>query len=204
MSICYVSVSATISLMVPYYVFDPNSPLSEAFRYVGLNWASYVISIGAIISLCTSLYASMFPMPRVVYCMSSDGLLFKIFSYVLPKVKTPIVACLATGLLSALLVLIFDLSELIDMMSIGTLLAYGLVSMCTLVLRYRPDVYEPVVVEPGEKRSIASYIFGVSGEPLHKRLFAPSSTKASRATSYLVNALAIFIGLLFSFFYYYY
>lgn len=52
-SLCYVGVSFVISLMIPYYVFDMDAPLSEAFRYVGLDWASYVVSVGAIISLAT-------------------------------------------------------------------------------------------------------------------------------------------------------
>ena len=116
-SLCYVLVSTTVSLMLPYYVYDPSSPLSEAFRYVGFQWASYVISVGAIISLATSLYAAMFPMPRVVYAMASDGLLFRQLDYVTPLFKTPLFPCILTGLLSALLVLIFDLNQLVDMMS---------------------------------------------------------------------------------------
>ncbi len=52
-SLCYISVSFVISLMVPYYVFDMNAPLSMAFSYVDLDWASYVVSIGAIVSLAT-------------------------------------------------------------------------------------------------------------------------------------------------------
>jgi amino acid transporter len=103
-----------------------------------------------------SLFASMFPMPRIVYAMASDGLIFRFLSYIMPTFKTPVLAALTTGLLAgmfdclpffdfffsysgiyfkAFLVLIFDLSQLIDMMSIGTLLAYSLVSASTLVLR---------------------------------------------------------------------
>ena len=99
----------------------------------------------------------MFPMPRIVYAMASDGLIFRFLSYIMPTFKTPVLAALTTGLLAgmldlifsktrfpsihvfiyfkAFLVLIFDLSQLIDMMSIGTLLAYSLVSASTLVLR---------------------------------------------------------------------
>ncbi len=64
----------------------------------------------------------MFPMPRVVYSMSLDGLIFKCLSYVSPKLKTPVFAAASTGFLSALLTLLFDLNQLIDMMSIGTLM----------------------------------------------------------------------------------
>ena len=74
-------------------------------------------------------------MPRVVYAMASDGLVFKVFAKVLPTFKTPYVACIFTGLLSGLLSLIFDLNQLFNLMSIGALIAYALVSACCLVLR---------------------------------------------------------------------
>ena len=74
-------------------------------------------------------------MPRVVYSMASDGLVFKFFSRVMPKFKTPFLACIFTGLFSAILSLIFDLNQLINLMSLGTLMAYALVSACCLVLR---------------------------------------------------------------------
>lgn len=210
-SVCYVLVSTTVSLMLPYYVYDSQQPLSEAFRYVGFSWASYIISVGAIISLATSLYAAMFPMPRVVYAMANDGLLFRQLSYVTPLFKTPLFACILTGLLSALLALIFDLSQLVDMMSYGTLLAYSLVSICTLVLRYTPpgqdgftvvaangaspngtstpteSNHEPPVVLV--KKTWAGYIFGHSNESIWRRIFAPTSIKATKETSRLVNVL---------------
>jgi amino acid transporter len=133
--------------------------------------------------------------------MASDGLLFRQFDYVLPRLKTPLIACIATGLLSGFLVLMFDLSQLIDMMSFGTLLAYSLVSMCTLVLRYRPDVVADEDVESTgsdvvtRRKTWVGFIFGDSNEPLWKRIFMPTSTKASKATSHLVSVLAIFTGI---------
>jgi hypothetical protein len=146
----------------------------------------------------------MFPMPRVVYSMASDGLLFEFLAYLAPKLKTPVLASLVTGLLAAFLVLIFDLNQLIDMMSIGTLLAYSLVSTCTLVLRYAP-VDEPNAISPGQPEDAVvaqtpptetpttfwTRVFGKSSEPLHKRLFWPASTKPNEATSHLVNVVTL-------------
>ena len=193
-SMCYIGVSFVISLMVPYYVFDMNAPLSEAFRYVDVEWVSYVISVGAIISLATCLFASMFPMPRVVYAMASDGLLFEFLAYLLPKLKTPVFASLVTGLLAGFLALIFDLNQLIDMMSIGTLLAYSLVSTCTLVLRYRSMTTEPPAEENAASAEIRTTyftrVFGKSNEPMLRRLFWPASLKPTKATSHLVNVVA--------------
>ncbi len=75
-------------------------------------------------------------MPRVVYSMASDGLIFRVFSHVSPQFRTPIYACILTGVLAATMSLVFNLNQLIEMMSIGTLMAYTLVAASTLVLRY--------------------------------------------------------------------
>ena len=76
---------------------DAATPLPQAFEYVHYEWARYLVSAGAIISLATCLYASMFPLPRIIYSMSADGLIFGVFSKVLPKLRTPWVACLFSG-----------------------------------------------------------------------------------------------------------
>ncbi|RNA31175.1 cationic amino acid transporter 3 isoform X1, partial [Brachionus plicatilis] len=126
----YCFLSSVITLMIPYNLLNPNIPLPEAFEYADLKWAKYIVSIGAMVSLCTCLYASMFPLPRIIYG--------KLKQKLLPKFNTPYIACIASGLLSGLLATFLDLNELVDMMSIGTLLAYSLVAVCVTILRYTP------------------------------------------------------------------
>lgn len=85
--------------MIPYYLVDKNEPYSSAFSYVGYDWAHYVVSVGATISLATCLYSGMFPLPRVIYSIASDGLIYKSLAKIQPKFKTPAVATVVCGLI---------------------------------------------------------------------------------------------------------
>uniref|UniRef100_A0A672K111 Probable cationic amino acid transporter n=1 Tax=Sinocyclocheilus grahami TaxID=75366 RepID=A0A672K111_SINGR len=135
----YVSVSVILTLLVPFNLIDGDAPLMEMFADHGFLAGKYIVAVGAVAGLTVSLLGSLFPMPRVIYAMAGDGLLFRFLSFVSPHTETPVVACAVSGSLAALLALLVSLRDLIEMMSIGTLLAYTLVSVCVLLLRYQPD-----------------------------------------------------------------
>ncbi|EFA09380.2 High affinity cationic amino acid transporter 1-like Protein [Tribolium castaneum] len=145
--LAYFGTSTVLTLMVPFYNEDYNAPLPHAFEMVGMSWAKWVVTIGGLFALCASLFGAMFPLPRIIYAMANDSLVFRFLGRVSSRFKTPVAGTLVAGVLTGLMAALFDVSQLINMMSIGTLMAYTIVAASVLLLRYeidKGDIYEPL------------------------------------------------------------
>ncbi|KAB0347140.1 hypothetical protein FD754_011997 [Muntiacus muntjak] len=153
--VCF-GVSAALTLMVPYYLIQLESPLPQAFVYVGWEPAKYVVAVGILCILSYSLLSIMFIMAWLTYAMAEDGLLFRGLAWIpaptdahtdahtnariiivrtVAPTGTPIMAVLVPGALAAVMALLFDFTDLVDLMSLRSLLAYSLVTFSVLVLR---------------------------------------------------------------------
>ncbi|KAK9061480.1 hypothetical protein SSX86_018661 [Deinandra increscens subsp. villosa] len=147
LSICcmlYMLVSAVIVGLVPYYAMDPDTPISSAFASHGIQWAAYIITIGAVTALCSTLMGSLLPQPRILMAMARDGLLPPFFSEVNSRTQVPVKSTILTGLIAALLAFSMDVEQLAGMVSVGTLLAFTMVAISVLILRYVPPNEVPL------------------------------------------------------------
>lgn len=138
--IAYFGVSAAVTLIWPYNKLDFGAALPKAFEHRGAHFAKYVIVVGALCGITAAINGALFPLPRLLYAMSTDGLIFKFFSIVHKRTAVPVVGTIFAGLLAGTLAMMFELQELVEMMSIGTLQAYTIVSTSVLILRYQPGV----------------------------------------------------------------
>ena len=134
--LAYFGISTVLTMMLPYYKQNPDAPFPYVYDQIGWTTIKWIVSIGAIFALCTSLLGAMFPLPRILYAMGNDGMIFKIMKKVNSRTQTPLIATILSGLLAATMAAVFNLSQLIDMMSIGTLMAYSIVAICVLILHY--------------------------------------------------------------------
>ncbi|KAL4089632.1 hypothetical protein QTP88_024642 [Uroleucon formosanum] len=135
--LAYSGVSAVLTLMIPYYAQDANMPLSHAFHVIGWTPLKWIIGVGAVFGMCACMFGSMYPLPRILYAMSNDGLIFKSLGKVHPRFKTPFFGTIFAGIITGFFSALLNLQQLVDMMTIGTLLVYVMVAVCVLYTRYQ-------------------------------------------------------------------
>jgi basic amino acid/polyamine antiporter, APA family len=144
-TVLYLAMAAVLTGMVPYDQLDIDAPVSEAFAYVGLPWAQFLIAIGAIAGITSVLLVTLLSQPRVLLAMARDGMLpTGFFGAVHPRFHTPWKSTILTGVLVALLAGVLPLRILAELVSIGTLLAFVIVCAAVLIMRRtNPDADRP-------------------------------------------------------------
>ena len=145
-TILYILVAIVLTGIVSYTFLNVADPIAVGVDAMGkgLFWLRPIIKIAAIAGLSSVILVMMLGQPRIFYSMSKDGLLPPMFSKVHPKFKTPYVSTLITGSVAMILAGILPINILGELVSIGTLLAFAIVCIGIIVLRYKkPDIDRP-------------------------------------------------------------
>ncbi|CAN5556379.1 amino acid permease [soil metagenome] len=142
-TVLYVAVTVVLSGMVSYTVLrdaGAEANLATAFEANGVDWAATVISIGALAGLTTVVIVLMLGQTRVLFAMSRDGLIPRQLAQT-GEHGTPVRITWIVGALVAVAASVFPIGKLEEMVNIGTLFAFVLVSAGVIVLRRtRPDL----------------------------------------------------------------
>jgi APA family basic amino acid/polyamine antiporter len=139
--VLYVLATLVLTGMQNYQDIDPESGFSSAFASVGLSGLADVIAVGAIIGILTVMFTFMLGVTRVWYSMSRDGLLPAWFAHLHPTRHVPTRVTWIAGVASAVIAGFLPIREAAELTNIGILLAFVVVCVAVIVLRYRrPDL----------------------------------------------------------------
>src|SRR5438067_2914553 len=140
-TVLYIAVSAVATGIVPYLQLDVPDPIAVAADHAGVGSMAALIKLVAIAGLSSVILVMLLGQSRIFWTMADDGLLPKFVSRVHPKFQTPWITTIVTGIVVACFAAIFTVREAGSLVSIGTLLAFVIVSIGVLVLRIRePDL----------------------------------------------------------------
>lgn len=135
-TVLYIAVAAVLTGMVPYNKINIDAPVSDAFRQVGLPWAQFLISLGAIAGITSVLLVMMLSQPRVILAMARDGLVPRsFFGAIHERFRTPWKSTIITGIFVATLGAFLPLRVLAELVNIGTLFAFVVVCAAVLIMR---------------------------------------------------------------------
>ncbi|MFI1916520.1 amino acid permease [Nocardia sp. NPDC020380] len=138
--VLYVLATLVLTGMQKYTEISPTSGFSTAFKSVGLPGVANIIAIGAIVGIATVVLTFMLGVTRVWYAMSRDGLLPAWFAKTHPVRKVPTRVTWIVGIGSAILAGLLPINTVAELTNIGILMAFIVVSVSVIVLRYtRPD-----------------------------------------------------------------
>jgi basic amino acid/polyamine antiporter, APA family len=143
-TVLYIGVSFVVVGMVKYSDLDEGAPIASAFRGVGANWAAVLVSIAAVAGLSSVILVDLVGIGRIAFALTRDGLLPPGIGRIHPRWGTPYRATIAMVVFVMLIAGFVPLKDLADLVSIGTLFAFVLVSSAVAILRRtKPDMERP-------------------------------------------------------------
>ena len=148
-TLLYILMSGVMTGLVPFQKLNDAAPVAVALEaHPQLTWLTSWVIWGALFGLTSVIITMIIPQARIWLTMARDGLLPASFGAVHPRFRTPHVATLITGVLAATAAGLLPIDILGELVSIGTLIAFIVVCVGVVVLRYtRPDLPRPFRVK---------------------------------------------------------
>ena len=134
-TILYVAVSLVLTGMVPYTELNVSDPVSYVMQLVHQDWIAGIISLGAVLGMMTVILVMSYGGTRLLYALGRDGLLPKSMAELSPKFKTPVKNTWVFAILVALCAGFVPLAKLTELVNMGTLVAFTIVSIGVIYLR---------------------------------------------------------------------
>ncbi len=140
-TVIYVLVAVAAVGAMPWTEFDPEGTEASlsliADLATGSTWAGLIVSFGAVIAIASVVLTVMYGQTRILFAMSRDGLIPRVFQRVNPRRQVPVANTLIVTAFIAVLAGLIPLGQLAEATRIGTLFAFAIVNVGVLVLRYR-------------------------------------------------------------------
>jgi APA family basic amino acid/polyamine antiporter len=135
----YIALSAVLVGIVKYNKLNVADPVAFALHFIHQDWVSGIISLGAVVGMTTVLLVMSYGGTRLVFAISRDGLLPKTFSKLNPKTHVPVANTWIFGLVASIFACIIPIDKIAELVNIGTLFAFAMVSIGIVFLRRDPQ-----------------------------------------------------------------
>jgi basic amino acid/polyamine antiporter, APA family len=143
-TILYILTCAVLVGIVPYTELNDPAPIAKAVNAIGLPWFAFLVKVGAFAGLSSVMLVLLYGQTRIFYTMARDGLLPSVFAKVNQKTQTPILNTIVVGVIAAGFAGFTSLDFLGDTTNVGTLVAFMLICVTVVYLRFaRPNMHRP-------------------------------------------------------------